>query len=77
MKKRGHTVVHKGLTGLALLAMVAIDKQRENPTAWVCLALDGAYGLLRVWQGRIFLDKSRERQAGLGYGLVIFLGSTL
>ncbi len=62
-KKRGYTDVHKGLTGLALLAMVAIDKQWENPTAWVCLALDGTYGLLRVWKSRVFPDKSWERQA--------------
>lgn len=77
MTTRGHTDVHNGLTGLAVLALVAIRNAWENPTARMWLALHGTIGLLRVWKSRIFRDKSWERQASLGYGLVIWFGLTL
>jgi hypothetical protein len=77
MKMRGYADVHNGLTGLAVLAMVAICNRWENPTARVWLALHGTVGLLRVWKSRIFWDKSWERQASLAYGLVIWFGMPL
>jgi hypothetical protein len=54
MKMHGYADVHNGLTGLAVLAMVAICNRWENPTARVWLALHGTFGLLRVWKSRIF-----------------------
>jgi len=43
----------------------------------VYLALHGTFGLLWVWKSRIFPDKSWERQASPGYGLVIWFGLML
>ncbi len=77
MKMRWYINLHKVLTAPVVLAMMAFQDQWENPTAWVYLALHGTYGLLWVWKSRIFPDKSWERQASLGFGLVIWLALTL
>jgi len=77
MRMRSYIDIHKGLTAFAVLAMMAAFDQWGNPTAWVYLALHGTYGLLWVWKSRIFPDKSWERQADLGHGLVIWFGLTL
>jgi len=77
MKMRWYINLHKVLTAPIVLAMMAFQDQWENPTAWVYLALHGTYGLLWVWKSRIFPDKSWERQASLGFGLVIWLALTL
>jgi steroid 5-alpha reductase family enzyme len=68
---------HKGLTAVAVLAMIAAYDQWDNPTAWIYLALHGTYGLLWVWKSRIFPDKSWERQVSLAHGLGIWFGLTL
>jgi protein-S-isoprenylcysteine O-methyltransferase Ste14 len=77
MKQKHFIDSHKGATGLAILAMMAIYHQWTNPTAWVYLALHGSYGLLWVMKSRIFPDKTWEQETGWGYGLYIWGGLTL
>ncbi len=67
---------HKGLTFLAVLAMMAWFGRWENVTAWVYLALHGAYGILWVLKSLVFPDKQWETDKGLGYGLFIWGGLT-
>lgn len=68
---------HKGITPLAILALMAIYDQWQNPTAWIYLALHGTYGILWVLKSRNFGDRQWEQQTSLGYGLVIWGGLTL
>jgi len=68
---------HKGITFLAILSMMAIYNQWENPTVWVCLALHGTYGLLWVLKSRILPDRQWEQPCSPGYALVIVGGLTL
>jgi protein-S-isoprenylcysteine O-methyltransferase Ste14 len=68
---------HKGVTPLAILAMMAVYGQWDNPTAWVYLGLHGSYGILWVLKSRIFGDRQWEQPTGWGYGLVIWGGLTL
>jgi protein-S-isoprenylcysteine O-methyltransferase Ste14 len=68
---------HKGVTPLAILAMIVIYGQWDNPTAWVYLGLHGSYGILWVLKSRIFGDRQWEQPTGWGYGLVIWAGLTL
>jgi protein-S-isoprenylcysteine O-methyltransferase Ste14 len=77
MKMRWYIDMHKGATGLAVLAMMGAFDQWANSTAWIYLALHGTYGLLWVLKSRIYPDKSWERPASLGRGLVIWFGLTL
>jgi steroid 5-alpha reductase family enzyme len=77
MKQRHFIDSHKAATGLFVLALIAIYDQWDNPTAWVYLALHGAYGLLWVLKSRIFPDKQWEQPTSLGYGLVIWAGLSL
>lgn len=65
---------HKGITFLAVLAMMAWFGRWENVTAWVYLALHGTYGLLWVLKSRIFPDKQWEIDKGPAYALVILFG---
>lgn len=67
---------HKGITFLAVLAMMAWFGRWENVTAWVYLALHGTYGILWVLKSAIFPDKQWEIDKGLGYGLFILVGLT-
>ncbi|MFC1619768.1 methyltransferase family protein [Candidatus Neomarinimicrobiota bacterium] len=77
MKQKHFIDSHKGITGVAILAMMALYHQWANPTAWIYLALHGTYGLLWVMKSRIFPDKTWEQQTGWGYGLYIWGGLTL
>ena len=77
MKQRHFIDSHKAATGFFVLALIAIYDQWDNPTAWVYLALQGAYGLLWVLKSRIFPDKQWEQPTNLAYGLVIWAGLTL
>jgi protein-S-isoprenylcysteine O-methyltransferase Ste14 len=77
MKQKHFIDSHKGATGLAILAMMAVYHQWTNPTAWVYLALHGSYGLLWILKSRIFPDKTWEQETGWGYGLYIWGGLTL
>ena len=76
MKQRHFIDFHKGITFLAILVMLAVYQQWDNPTAWVYLALHGGYGLIWVLKSRVFPDKQWEQRTGLGYGLVILAGLT-
>lgn len=67
---------HKGLTFLAVLAMMAWFGRWESVTAWVYLALHGTYGILWALKSAIFPDKQWETDKGLGYGLFIWVGLT-
>jgi hypothetical protein len=76
--KQSHFIdSHKGVTFLAVLILMALYDQWQNPTAWVYLALHGTYGLLWVLKSRIFPDRRWEQYTGLGFGLVIWAGLTL
>jgi steroid 5-alpha reductase family enzyme len=76
--KQSHFIdSHKGVTFLAVLILMALYDQWQNPTAWVYLALHGTYGLLWVLKSRIFPDRRWEQSTGLGFGLVIWAGLTL
>jgi protein-S-isoprenylcysteine O-methyltransferase Ste14 len=77
MKQKYFIDSHKGVTGLAILVMMAIYGQWGNPAAWVYLGLHGGYGILWVLKSRIFPDAQWERPTGWGYGLVIWGGLTL
>ena len=57
---------HKGVTPLAILAMMAVYDQWDNPTAWVYLGLHGSYGILWVLKSRIFGDRQWEQPTGSG-----------
>jgi steroid 5-alpha reductase family enzyme len=77
MRQRHFIDSHKAATGLFVLVLIAIHDQWDNPTAWVYLALHGAYGLLWVLKSRFFPDKQWERPTSLAYGLVIWASLTL
>jgi protein-S-isoprenylcysteine O-methyltransferase Ste14 len=77
MKQKYFIDSHKGVTPLAILAMMAVYGQWDNPTAWVYLGLHGSYGILWVLKSRIFGDRQWEKPSGWGYGLVIWTGLTL
>ncbi len=77
MKKRHFIDSHKGVTGIAILIMMAVFDQWHNPTAWVYFAIHGTYGMLWVLKSRIFPDESWEQPIGLIYALYIWGGLTL
>jgi protein-S-isoprenylcysteine O-methyltransferase Ste14 len=77
MKQKQFIDSHKGVTALAIVTMMAIYRQWDNPTAWVYFGLHGTYGLLWVLKSRIFPDRSWEAETSLGYGLAIWGGLTL
>lgn len=77
MKWKHYIDFHKGITFLAVLILMAIYRQWDNPTAWVYLALHGAYGWMWVAKSRVYPDKSWERPASIWRGLYIWAGLTL
>jgi protein-S-isoprenylcysteine O-methyltransferase Ste14 len=77
MKQKFFIDIHKGLTFLAILAMMAYFKQWQNITAWIYLALHGTYGILWVAKSRIFPDKQWETTRSPWYGLYIWAGLSL
>jgi protein-S-isoprenylcysteine O-methyltransferase Ste14 len=74
MKQKHFIDAHKAVTGLFVLALIAIYDQWQNPTAWVYLALHGTYGLLWAWKSRVFPDKNWERPATWRFALVAWGG---
>jgi protein-S-isoprenylcysteine O-methyltransferase Ste14 len=68
---------HKGVTFIAILAMMAYFDQWNNPTAWIYLALHGTYGLLWVLKSQVFPDINWEKKTSLWYGLVIWASLSL
>ena len=77
MKQSTFIDSHKAATFVAVLILMALHDQWQNPTAWLYLALHGTYGLLWVLKSRIFPDPQWQQSTGLGYGLVIWAGLTL
>ena len=77
MKQKYFIDSHKGVTPLAILAMMAVYGQWDNLTAWVYLGLHGSYGILWVLKSHLFGDRQWEQPTGWGYGLVIWGGLTL
>jgi steroid 5-alpha reductase family enzyme len=77
MKQKHFIDSHKGATAFAVLGLMAIYDQWQNPTAWVYLALHGTYGFLWVLKSRFFPDKQWEQGTSLAYGLYIWAGLTL
>jgi hypothetical protein len=65
---------HKGVTGPVMLALLLVYDQRENPTAWVYLALHGTYGVLWVLKSRLFPDRQWEQPVSWVYGVVAAWG---
>ncbi len=74
MKQKHFIDVHKGITFLAILAMMAYFDQWQNATAWVYLALHGTYGILWVLKSRIFPDKNWEKKTNLWWGIFVAWG---
>ncbi|HEX7975013.1 MAG TPA: DUF1295 domain-containing protein [Anaerolineales bacterium] len=77
MKQKHFIDAHKGATAFFVLLLMALYGQWHNPTAWVYLALHGAYGFLWALKSRIFPDRRWEQPTGWGYGLVIWGGLSL
>jgi protein-S-isoprenylcysteine O-methyltransferase Ste14 len=77
MKQKFFVDSHKGITWLAILAMIAVYGQWNNATAWIYLAMHGTYGILWVLKSRIFPDRSWERRISWGYGLANWAFLTL
>lgn len=77
MKLKYFIDTNKGITFIAILIMMAIYRQWQNPTAWVYLGLHGTYGLLWVLKSNIFPDASWERKTSLWFGIVSWLSLIL
>ncbi len=77
MRQRHFIDTHKGVTGLAILGMLAYFGQWQNPTAWIYLALHGTYGILWVLKSRIFPDRIWDQHCSIWYGLYIWGGLSL
>jgi protein-S-isoprenylcysteine O-methyltransferase Ste14 len=75
VKYRHFIDLHKGLTWLAVLGLMAWHDAWAYPPAWVYLGLHGSYGLLWALKSRIFPDRSWERPAGLFYGVFVIWGA--
>lgn len=74
MKLKFFIDTHKGATAFFVLILMAIYGQWDNPTAWVYLALHGAYGFLWVLKSRIFPDQAWEERTSLAYGVFAIWG---
>jgi len=73
MKQKHFIDSHKGVTGLAVLAMMFGYDAWDNATAWLYLATHGGYGLMWVLKSASFGDKQWEQPCSLGYGAVIWM----
>lgn len=74
MQLRVFIDTHKGVTALVILLLMALYNRWENPTAWIYLALHGAYGVLWVLKSVIFPDRRWEQQVSWLYGVVVVWG---
>jgi len=68
---------HKGATPLAVLGLMTLYTQWDNPTAWIYLALHGTYGILWVIKSRVFGDRNWNKKTSLPMGLGIWSALTL
>jgi len=74
MKWKHFVDSHKLATSLAILVMMALHDQWDNPTAWIYLALHGTYGILWALKSRIFGDKTWEQEITLLLGIALWAG---
>lgn len=74
MKLKTYVDLHKGVTGLVVLSLIAFYDQWQNPTAWIYLALHGSYGVLWVLKSRTFPDRQWERPVSVTYGVAAAWG---
>jgi len=72
MKLKHPINLHKGLTALVILAMMA-TYHNFSTGAWIYLALHGGYGYLWLLKDRIYPDKRWEEDASFGTGIITFL----
>ena len=77
MKLKAFIDTNKFITFIAILVMMAVYHQWQNPTAWVYLALHGTYGLLWVLKSNIFPDASWERKTSLWFGVISWFSLVL
>lgn len=68
---------HKGVTAFFILGLMWCFHAWENTTAWVYLALHGAYGFLWVAKSRTFGDRQWEKPTTLWFGLYAWAGLSL
>jgi protein-S-isoprenylcysteine O-methyltransferase Ste14 len=72
MKLKHPINLHKGLTALVILAMMAVYNNFSTGP-WIYLALHGGYGLLWLLKDRIYPDQRWEAEVSLGLGMTTFL----
>jgi protein-S-isoprenylcysteine O-methyltransferase Ste14 len=72
MKLKYPINLHKGLTALVVLAMMAAY-HNFSTGAWIYLALHGGYGFLWLLKDRIYPDKRWEEDTSIGTGIITFL----
>lgn len=77
MKEKHFIDSHKGVTGLAVLLLIAWYGAWENPVAWLYLAMHGGYGLFWILKSRYFGDSQWEKPASLARGATIWFGLSL
>jgi protein-S-isoprenylcysteine O-methyltransferase Ste14 len=75
VKANFYITLHKSLTGLVVLGMIALFQQWENPTAWVYLGLHASYGVLWGCKSALFPDANWERKVPWWYGVFVAWGS--
>jgi steroid 5-alpha reductase family enzyme len=77
MRQKHFIDIHKGVTFVPVLLLMAIYDQWQNPTAWLYLALHGTYGILWVVKSRTFGDRQWQRKISIWFGLANWGALTL
>jgi steroid 5-alpha reductase family enzyme len=72
MKVKHPINVHKGLTAVVVLGMMAYY-HNFSTAPWIYLVLHGGYGVLWLLKDRIYPDKRWEEDISLGLGIFTFL----
>ncbi len=71
MKLKYAVNLHKGLTGLVVIAMIFwYDNATLGPLVY--LSLHGTYGMMWLLKDRMFQDKQWEQEVSFGYGVFAF-----
>ena len=77
MKQKHFIDSHKGATAPAVFFLIWHFGQWDNATAWIYLAIHGAYGIMWVLKSAIFPDKTWEAKCSIWYGLYIWGGLSM
>ncbi|HQQ95942.1 MAG TPA: DUF1295 domain-containing protein [Cyclobacteriaceae bacterium] len=76
MKLKYAVNLHKGLTGIVVMAMILwYDNATIGPLVY--LSLHGTYGMMWLLKDHLFPDKQWEQEVSLGYGLFAFVALLL